>query len=67
MAREPSPFPRAGRTKRDKRVLRFEPSHKLSCPVFIHKAVENRPGNQFQDVVKDAILVAHGVDPFMSR
>jgi ribonuclease PH len=52
------------RWKRDKRVLRFERSQKLIRPVLFPKAVENRPRDQFQDGVEDAILLAHGVDPF---
>ncbi|WP_212296332.1 hypothetical protein, partial [Agrobacterium tumefaciens] len=31
-------------------------------PVFIHKPLKRRPGNTLQKIMKDAILVPHGVD-----
>jgi hypothetical protein len=33
-------------------------------PLFIHQFVERRPGDEFQNIAKDAIPVPHGLDPF---
>jgi hypothetical protein len=44
----------------------LELAHQLIRPVLIHKPIEDRPRKKFQDVVEDAILVAHGVAPFSS-
>ena len=41
-----------------------ETAHQLVAPVVLHKPVELRPGNQFQNVAKHRIRMGHGADPF---
>src|SRR5262249_22708234 len=50
--------------KRNELMSRLELANEFIRPVFLHKTIENRPRNQFQDVMQDAILMPHGVDPF---
>jgi hypothetical protein len=38
--------------------------HQLVAPVVLHKLVELRPGNEFQNVAKHRIRIGHGADPF---
>ena len=39
-------------------------SRPIVGPIFVDQSVERRPRNEFEDVVQNAIRVAHGVDPF---
>jgi hypothetical protein len=53
--------------KRRQMLARGEPARPLVAPMFPNQPVEGRPGNQFQNIVEDAIPVPHGFDPFVSR
>jgi hypothetical protein len=48
-------------------LTRGETARRNVRPVLLHQSVEGRPGDEFQDIVKDAIPVPHGIDPFVSR
>ena len=39
-------------------------TRRLVGPIFVDQPVEGRPRDEFEDVVENAIGVAHGVDPF---
>jgi hypothetical protein len=53
--------------KRAQVLARGEMARPLVGPELIHHPVESRPGNPFQEIVKDAIPVPHGFGPFVSR
>jgi hypothetical protein len=53
--------------KRAQVLARGETARPLVGPELIHHPVESRPGNPFQEIVKDAIPVPHGFGPFVSR
>jgi hypothetical protein len=40
-------------------------TRRLVGPLFVDQPVERRPRDEFEDVVENAIGVAHGIDPFM--
>jgi hypothetical protein len=44
-----------------------KPAHQGVGLVFVHKPFERAPGNQCKEIAKNAIVVAHGVGPFVSR
>jgi hypothetical protein len=44
-----------------------EPADQFIAPVLLHKPIERRPPDEFQNAMEDAVLVAHGVDPFRVR
>jgi len=44
-----------------------EVARPLVGAIRVDQLVENRPGHKFQKIVKDAIPVPHGFDPFVSR
>ena len=48
----------------DQLVARGEAARHIAGQVFGRQSVENRPWYQFEDVMKDAIDMAHGVDPY---
>ena len=51
--------------QRDKLMPRFELAHQFIAPVPGHQGVEKCPRKQFEQIVEDGILVAHGVDPIL--
>ena len=53
-----------GKQQRYELIARLETARRRVGPVFINQFVESRPRNQFEDVMEDAIGMAHGVDPF---
>jgi len=53
--------------KRRQMLARREAARPLVGPMPANQLVEGRPRDEFQKIVKDAIAVAHGFDPFVSR
>jgi hypothetical protein len=57
-----------GEQQRQELMPRREAPHRLVGAEFGDQFVKRRPRNQFEQVVEDAIGVAHGVDPcFVSK
>jgi hypothetical protein len=48
----------------DELFARLEFAHQRVAPILLHKSVEASPGNEFEKIVENTILVPHGVDPF---
>ena len=48
-------------------MARGEAARPLVAAMLRNQPLEGRPGNPFQKIVKDAIPVAHGFGPFVSR
>ena len=53
--------------KRAQVLARGETARPLVAPMRRNQPVEGRPRDKFQKIVKDAIPVPHGFDPFVSR
>ena len=51
--------------QRDQLIAGRELAHQFVAPVLFHKLVEGRPRDKFENAMEDAILMAHGVDPFL--
>ena len=56
-----------GEEKRRQMLARGETARRLVAPMLPNQSLEGRPGDQFQNIVEDAISVPHGFDPFVSR
>jgi hypothetical protein len=53
-----------GEQQADELIARLKTAHRAVGGLFGDNFLEIRPRNQFEDVVKDSIGMAHGVDPF---
>jgi hypothetical protein len=49
--------------QRDQLVTGLELAHEVIAPMLVHKSIELAPWNEFEQIVENAILVPHGVDP----
>jgi hypothetical protein len=53
-----------GEQQRNELMARRETARQRVRPIFAHQPVEGRPRHEFEDVVKNGFLKAHGVDIF---
>ena len=49
--------------QRDQLVTGLELAHQFIAAVLVHKPIERAPRNEFEQIVENAILMPHGVDP----
>jgi hypothetical protein len=53
-----------GKQQRFELMARRKAAHRIVGAEFADQSVESRPRDQFEEVVENAIGMAHGVDPF---